>query len=273
MKNILLAFSILFTSISFAQTHSFFYEIKFKKDSLSEHYDKDYYVLDISKDVQKFYNYEFYKNDSISKSRIISDYIFSYPKLDIRLIHKNGNEFYNYYTQTPLYYLILTNDKLIWEIHPEKKNFEKFSVQKATTKFGGREWEAWFTTEIPFQCGPYKFYGLPGLVLEVYDTKGNYIFSFKGNKNITNKIDTSQYIESQIGLRPAEISQKNWEKLQMDYFLNPLKDFGDGGLIVENERGEKVKANSREVILGQQNFLRKYNNPIELDKAIKYPEK
>lgn len=264
---------LLVSTLLFSQTHRIFYELKFKKDSLSDYYDKDYYVLDISKDEQKFYNYEFFQNDSISTSKINSDYIFSYPKMPIRLVHKKENEFYNYYSQSPLYYLVRTNDKLTWKIQPEKKKYENFSVQKATAKFGGRSWEAWFTTDMPFQYGPYKFYGLPGLIMEVYDTKKNYIFTFKGNKNISDKIDTSRYIESQIGLRPNEISQKQWEKLQIDYFLNPLKDFGDGGLIVENERGEKVKANSRDVIAGQQNYLRKHNNPIELDKAIKYPTK
>jgi GLPGLI family protein len=272
MKNITLFFLLIFSKMYSQTTHRFFYELRLKKDSLAEQYDKDYFVLDISKDEQKFYNYEFYQNDSISASKVNSDYIFSYPKMAIRIVHKK-EYFYNYFSQTPLYYLLKTNDSQQWNISSEKKKIDKFTAQKATTVFGGRTWEAWFTQEIPFPYGPYKFHGLPGLILEISDSKENYIFSLRGNKNITKNIDTSRYIESQIGLKPIEISQKKWNQLQLDYFLNPLKDFGDGGLIVENERGEKVKANSREVIAGQQNYLRKYNNPIELDKAIKYPEK
>jgi len=253
-------------------TYRFFYELKFKQDSLSQQYEKDYYVLDISPDEEKFYNYEYYQNDSLSKSKINTDYIFSYPKLSIRLVHKKDDNFYNYYSQSPLYYLVKTNDKLNWEILPEKKEYENFTVQKAITKFGGRTWEAWFTTEIPFPYGPYKFYGLPGLILEISDTKQNYIFSFSRNKNINGSVDTSQYIETQAGTKPIEISEKQWEKLQMDYFLDPLQGFGNGGLIVVDERGEEMQIDKRKVIKGQQDYLRKRNNPIELDKAIKYPE-
>ncbi|MFC0342845.1 GLPGLI family protein [Epilithonimonas hispanica] len=273
MKSLILQL-LLFSELVFSQsTHRFFYELKFKNDSTSTDYVKDFYVLDISKDDQKFYNYEFLKNDSISKSKINQDYIFSETELDIRLVHKKNNEFYNYYSQTPLYYLLKTNDKQNWNITTEKKIIGKYNVQKATTKFGGRNWEAWFSSEIPLFYGPYKFYGLPGLILELADTKQNYIFTFKGNKNIKYKTDTSTYIEALNTLKPLEVSQKQYDKLQMDYFLSPLKDFGEGGLIIENEKGEMVQANSKDVTEQQQSYLRKFNNPIEVDKAIHYPEK
>lgn len=133
-------------------------------------------------------------------------------------------------------------------------------------------WEAWFTTEIPLPYGPYKFHGLPGLILEVYDTKNNFIFSFVGSKNLNKEYDTTKFLETQNGISPIEVSLKQMQKIKLDYFLNPLKDFGSGGLIVENERGEKVQADSREIIKKQQHFLRKNNNPIEIDRVVKYPE-
>ena len=49
-------------------------------------------------------------------------------------------------------------------------------VQKASCDFGGRRWEAWFTPEIPYSEGPYKFCGLPGLILNIADTDGHYVF-------------------------------------------------------------------------------------------------
>ncbi|MEJ7664771.1 MAG: GLPGLI family protein [Hymenobacter sp.] len=36
--------------------------------------------------------------------------------------------------------------------------------------------EAWFTREVPVGDGPYKFYGLPGLIVKVRDTRGHYDF-------------------------------------------------------------------------------------------------
>jgi len=50
-----------------------------------------------------------------------------------------------------------------------------YACQRATT-FGGRTWEAWFTRAVPIPDGLYKFYGLPGLIGKVGDTRGYYLF-------------------------------------------------------------------------------------------------
>lgn len=253
-----------------AQNHRFFYELEFKKDSTYSNFEKDFYILDITKNEQKFYNYEFYKNDSIQKAKN-SDYIFSYPKLEIRLIHKKNNVFEEYFIETPQYYVQKTEDKQNWKIESEKKKIGNYNVQKATTNFGGRNWIAWFTPELPFNFGPHKFYGLPGLILEVYDTNDNFKFSFKGNKNLQKEEDTSLFLETLNKQKPIEVSEKQRQKLKIDYYINPLKDFKDG-MIVENDKGEPVEINVNELTEKQQKYLKQYNNPIELDKAIQYPK-
>lgn len=50
--------------------------------------------------------------------------------------------------------------------------------------FGGRIWTAWFAPEIKIADGPYKFSGLPGLILKLEDDKGDYRFSFVKKINI-----------------------------------------------------------------------------------------
>lgn len=59
--------------------------------------------------------------------------------------------------------------KFDWQITEETKLIQNFKCTKATLKFRGRDFIAWFTTEIPVSYGPWKFHGLPGLILEVYD--------------------------------------------------------------------------------------------------------
>lgn len=54
----------------------------------------------------------------------------------------------------------------------------------AKSAFRGRFYEAWFTEEIPYDSGPWKFNGLPGLILEVKSTDGTVSISLKGLKNI-----------------------------------------------------------------------------------------
>lgn len=61
-----------------------------------------------------------------------------------------------------------------WKISKDIKQFGNYEVQRATTEFGGRVYTAWFTLQIPISDGPWKFHGLPGLILEVTDEEGAY---------------------------------------------------------------------------------------------------
>lgn len=57
-----------------------------------------------------------------------------------------------------------------WNIENETKEILGYQVQRATTHFRGREYEVWFAPAINLQDGPWKFYGLPGLILEAKST-------------------------------------------------------------------------------------------------------
>lgn len=61
-----------------------------------------------------------------------------------------------------------------WTILPATATIGGYACQRATAAFGGRTWEAWFAREVPVPDGPYKFYGLPGLIIKVGDTRGHY---------------------------------------------------------------------------------------------------
>ena len=66
-----------------------------------------------------------------------------------------------------------------WQIVPSvQKEIGGFTCEKATGHFRGRDYEAWFTSEIAITSGPFKFGGLPGLILEVYSTDKKIQFLF-----------------------------------------------------------------------------------------------
>ena len=50
----------------------------------------------------------------------------------------------------------------------------------ATTDYHGRKWTVWFTPEIPMQDGPWKFCGLPGLIMEASEPSGQHRFTVTG---------------------------------------------------------------------------------------------
>jgi len=67
-----------------------------------------------------------------------------------------------------------------WVIHSNAHRLlGSFDCQKATGVFGGREYEVWFTYDIPIPSGPFKLGGLPGLILEArtFDDKVSFTFS------------------------------------------------------------------------------------------------
>jgi GLPGLI family protein len=65
-----------------------------------------------------------------------------------------------------------------WTIHADgQRAIAGYLCQKATTTFRGREWTAWFTIDIPIQEGPWKLYGLPGLILHAEDSQRDFRFA------------------------------------------------------------------------------------------------
>lgn len=67
-----------------------------------------------------------------------------------------------------------------WQILSETKELLGYSCQLASCDFRGRTWYAWFSTDIPINEGPWKLFGLPGLVLEAWDSKNHYAYKAVG---------------------------------------------------------------------------------------------
>lgn len=70
-----------------------------------------------------------------------------------------------------------------WQISSDTASFSGLKCQKATGHFAGRDYTAWFCPDLPFHSGPWKLNGLPGLIVEAYDTKKQVVFKFDGLDN------------------------------------------------------------------------------------------
>lgn len=100
-----------------------------------------------------------------------------------------------------------------WAITNEKKMIGSFECQMAKVNFRGRNFTAWFASTIPISEGPWKFHGLPGLILEVYSDDGEYSFLFKsieipfeGNDAIKSEIlDTDLKVDFKTFVKADEI--------------------------------------------------------------------
>ena len=67
-----------------------------------------------------------------------------------------------------------------WKLSQETTTVCGHKCQKATCHWRGRDFVAWFAPDIPIRRGPWKFGGLPGLILKVYDTERFYTFEAIG---------------------------------------------------------------------------------------------
>jgi GLPGLI family protein len=57
-----------------------------------------------------------------------------------------------------------------WQLDKSQKVILGYSCKKATCTFRGRNYEAFYAEKIPISNGPFKFGGLPGLILEISST-------------------------------------------------------------------------------------------------------
>ena len=270
---IALVLIIVFNNYSIAQTHRFIYDVDYKKDSTSNITTKENYILDIGTKETKYYTYDFFVADSLITNNIPFPKEMKLNTSDI-IVHKNNNnEFSQYDLLENTVLQLQTNDTQKWNLSQEKKNVKNLSLQKAITTWGGRNWTAWFAEEIPFQEGPYKFHGLPGLIVEIYDDKKNYHFELVRSEKI--KEEENQFIEmsEKMGI---PITWEKYKTAKIKYYESPvnfIKNSAENSEQLYLNDGTIVNSkNSKEIDEQLKNSIRKYNNPIELDKAIAYPK-
>ncbi|MBS1572193.1 MAG: GLPGLI family protein [Bacteroidetes bacterium] len=97
------------------------------------------------------------------------------------LILKKNDIFYHNGLMPPVKN-VLTEDKapkINWKILKETKEIMGYQCIKAECEFRGRKVFAFFSPEIPFSSGPWKYSGLPGLILEAWQEDEQYHYVTK----------------------------------------------------------------------------------------------
>lgn len=103
-----------------------------------------------------------------------------------------------------------------WEISTDTSNIQGYLCHKAVTSFRGREYTAWFTLEIPINDGPWKFYGLPGLIVEVQDKEEIFKIRLIGFE----RADNNHYIALDETTKYDECTLEQYNKLKRNTFKN-----------------------------------------------------
>lgn len=217
----------------------FFYELNFKPKKGIDSLQKTVMILDITDKKSLYRDYLTVSQDSIvklevekmqkagvfkdlSKSFQMPKFAYKitkeYPSMKILFAERMLNNIFGYQEEP----------KFDWKITNEKQKIGEYEAQKATTEFGGRSWTAWFAESLPFPDGPYKFSGLPGLIVKLEDAEKNYSWVLTANKKLKEfmELSYSEKLQAQFGgsssttIIPKEKFEASFEAYKQDPFAS-----------------------------------------------------
>jgi GLPGLI family protein len=131
----------------------------------------------------------------------------------------------------------------------EQKTILGYKCNKATTSFRGRDFIAWYASGIPVNAGPWKFGGLPGLILMLSDTKNNFVYECTGLENLKIK-------------EPVKFYKVEYKKLSRNDLWKLYQRFHNDFVTYMRSIGEKVHLKE---VNGKTADVKLPYNPIELE--------
>lgn len=149
------------------------------------------------------------------------------------------------------FFKVVQPQQMTWKLNALKDTvILGYRCQRAYTSFAGRDYTAWYTTQIPISEGPYKFNGLPGLIVKIYDSKNQHRFTLTSIKKL-------KYI------KPIALSKHNYIEITPQEYVYVLRNkmtrllgrVQNGDITIFNEVG---KAKSMQGLKAKNNFIEKY---------------
>jgi GLPGLI family protein len=139
-----------------------------------------------------------------------------------------------------------------WTIRNDTMTISGYKCQKAVCDYRGRSFESWFAPEIPISEGPWKFHGLPGLIIKLFDTKRHYEFELVEFKQSDEKIDIKP-----LSTKKINVAFQSYKLTKIDRLKFLRIKFGNQGDLL-------VAADMAKIGLSHEPTERKYGY-IELD--------
>ena len=288
MKKLATLFLFVGLMIS-AQNNRVIYEYKYASDSTKiDSLKTEWMYLDINKTGSEYYSKSAFESDSIINESIKKQMASGMKSISVSRNRQGGEVSYEVEKTYPDYKIsLITNigndtykvseDRPInWKISTDKKKIGEFQTQKATTHFAGRNWIAWFTADVPIQDGPYKFSGLPGLIVEIADEKNSHKIELKGLKKITETVQEEANTQGKdipfLKKKPIDVNRAKYLKIVAQYENDPVQGMREvlgrpNSKVMININGKEIsdpKDILRELEKNAREEMKKNNNKIEL---------
>ena len=199
------------------------YEFKWKNHHTNKEYNEDIRLVQIGKKVIKDFSKTIFYYDSLATENFKRGKdTYSIPEgpcpceLIIGTKERNIDIKYRLAMDigTLCYQTKLPN--LVWDYSSDEViNISGYNCNKATSVFGGREYVAWYTLDVPVHYGPYKFTGLPGLIIKIEEKTGMYIWNLLSISPKKENINVYRYNNEQ------KCDEKKADKIITEMMANP----------------------------------------------------
>ena len=217
-------------------------------------------ILQSGREYTKYFGYPIYQVDSVIYRRdinkiteqedndISNQYGFMGASPYIILIHNRTKKLSYYDRVFTDHYVYTDSAPIAWQLSTGGLIVCGHYCHKATAHFRGREWTAYYAPDIPVGRGPWKFGGLPGLILRIEDSTGDQRFTAISLHTAHSDI----YMEKDRD--DFKTTRERFNKQLKDYRSNPSK-------IISGSPYAPKDDNGREVLQRRKLFF----NPIELE--------
>ena len=207
---------------------SYIFSYKTKPDQ-TEFAKTDLMYLDIGEKATKFYSRYEQIRDSIKKVALqdtqsphqileqLKSYQYGYTSVFYQLFSENRGIVTSLFGMYPYLYEESLNIPK-WEITTEIKEIEGYKSQKATADFLGRKWNVYFALDLPINKGPWKLWGLPGLIVHAEDSESLFNFTLSGFQLLDKK---TPIVLQDVGIYDA----KPFKKIPKKVFVRNEKLF------------------------------------------------
>lgn len=255
-------FSLLFIWVSifsYTQNYKFVYSLDARLDSISS-------AFDLSENMVLFYDHNqkssyfvsenklkrdsieiLVRSGSISKMEAMAN-VSNYPRtyFDFRVFKNLNNETVRTIDEIMIVlYEYKENLNFDWKIQNDTLTISNLKCRKATTNYAGRNYTAWYTDEILIPEGSYKFKGLPGLIVKLYDDTESYVFTLT---------QAARYNDLIMEYHPKKLVQtsfKDFYTMRKDFYNNPIPTLESFG----SRMSPEMKKHTRERYKMFNNFI------------------
>ena len=205
----------------------------------TEYAKSDLMFLDIGEKTSKFYSRNQELRDSIRHAAMMED-LPPGESIESAKGYKRGTP-HTYYMLQDIKKIRVTTEYVLygymyeepllmpkWTMLDDTMTLVGYPCRRATAQYLGREWEVYFTTDIPLNKGPWKLWGLPGLILRAEDKDRYFLYelnNFEKQSSPTPIIYVHHKFDTEEGAYTGEAYKHITKKTYQQYEKTFNEDF------------------------------------------------